>query len=191
MATNFPKHVPQKLHMVTLVRSGIRRPWWEKRILKKLGLTKRLKTVILKNTEEVNDQLRSIKTLIDVKPIVVKGFCNSKNSSEELKQLKADLSSTADKIGDLKLISGPFLNVNGEFDEKEYLNYINNFPEKKLNKVLEKSHYPNAELMNRDYFLEEEAKKTEKCDQISLYFKKTTWKTKTRQVNRNRNTTKY
>ncbi|EDO33003.1 predicted protein, partial [Nematostella vectensis] len=60
-----------KLHAVTLIRSGIRQPWWEKRTLKVLGLTKLHKTVVHKNTPAVNGLLRSVKHLVDVTPIKV------------------------------------------------------------------------------------------------------------------------
>lgn len=59
-----------KLHAVTLIRSGIGRPFWQKRTLKALNLTKLYKTVIHKNIPSVNSMLASVKELIKVQPIV-------------------------------------------------------------------------------------------------------------------------
>lgn len=65
------KLVP-KLHAVTLIRSGIGRPYWQKRTLKALKLTKMHKTVIHKNTPSMNGQLASVKELIKVEPVVIR-----------------------------------------------------------------------------------------------------------------------
>ena len=59
-----------KLHAVTLIRSGINRPYWQKRTLEALDLTKLHKTIIHKNTPSVNAMLMSVKELIKVQPIV-------------------------------------------------------------------------------------------------------------------------
>lgn len=61
-----------KLHAVTLIRSGIGRPYWEKRTLEALGLTKLHKTMIHKNIPSVNGMLLSVKELINVRPIVLR-----------------------------------------------------------------------------------------------------------------------
>ncbi len=61
-----------KLHAVTLVRSGIGRPHWQKNTLKALRLTKLHKTVIHKNTPSMNGHLASVKELIKVQPVVLR-----------------------------------------------------------------------------------------------------------------------
>jgi len=59
-----------KLLAVTLIRSGIGKPFWQKRTLKALGLTKMHKTIIHKNTPSVAGMLSSVKELINVRPVV-------------------------------------------------------------------------------------------------------------------------
>ena len=59
-----------KLLAVTLIRSGIGKPYWQKRTLDALGLRKRHKTVIHKNIPSVCGMLASVKELISVKPVV-------------------------------------------------------------------------------------------------------------------------
>lgn len=61
-----------KLHAVTLIRSGIGRPYWEKPTLDALGLTKLHQTIVHKNTPSVNGMLRSVKDLVTVRPVVVR-----------------------------------------------------------------------------------------------------------------------
>ena len=61
-----------KLHAVTLIRSGIGRPYWERRTLDALGLTKLHQTTIHKNTPSINGMLRSVKDLVMVRPLVVR-----------------------------------------------------------------------------------------------------------------------
>lgn len=61
-----------KLHAVTLIRSGIGRPYWEKKTLIALKLTKMHKTVIHKNTPTMNGHLASVKDLIKVQPVVLR-----------------------------------------------------------------------------------------------------------------------
>lgn len=63
------KAVP-KLLAVTLIRSGISKPYWQKRTLKALGLVKMHKTIIHKNTPSVTGMLSSVKELIQVRPVV-------------------------------------------------------------------------------------------------------------------------
>ncbi|XP_073446639.1 large ribosomal subunit protein uL30m [Dendrobates tinctorius] len=60
---------PHKLHLVTRVRSFIRRPYWEKEVVEKLGLKKAQNPVVLKNIPTVNNQLKVIKHLIRVQPL--------------------------------------------------------------------------------------------------------------------------
>ena len=66
------KKVAHKLHAVTLIRSGIGKPYWQKRTLEALGLTKLHKTVIHKNSPSVNGMLSSVKELIQIKPVVLR-----------------------------------------------------------------------------------------------------------------------
>ncbi|XP_027879718.1 large ribosomal subunit protein uL30m [Xiphophorus couchianus] len=60
---------PHKLHIVTRVKSAMRRPYWEKNIVKYFGLQKAHKPVIHKNTPSVNNQLKIIKHLIRIQPL--------------------------------------------------------------------------------------------------------------------------
>ena len=77
MASKIPK-----LHAVTLIRSGIRRPYWERRTLDALGLTKLHKTIYHKNTPSVNGLIKAVKHMVEVRPLVVRtDFGNSPCSS--------------------------------------------------------------------------------------------------------------
>ncbi|CAL1582038.1 unnamed protein product [Knipowitschia caucasica] len=60
---------PHKLHIVTRVRSTIRRPYWEKEMIKNFGLQKMHAPVIHKNTPAVNSQLKYIKHLVRIQPL--------------------------------------------------------------------------------------------------------------------------
>ncbi|XP_062982350.1 large ribosomal subunit protein uL30m [Elgaria multicarinata webbii] len=60
---------PHKLHLVTRIRSGKRRPYWEKDLLKMLGLEKRFEPRVHKNIPSVNAKLKVIKHLISIKPL--------------------------------------------------------------------------------------------------------------------------
>ncbi|MEQ2288619.1 39S ribosomal protein L30, mitochondrial [Ameca splendens] len=60
---------PHKLHIVTRVKSAIRRPYWEKEMVKCLGLQKAHQPVIHKNTHSVNNQLKFIKHLVRIQPL--------------------------------------------------------------------------------------------------------------------------
>ncbi len=66
------KEAVQKLHAVTLIRSGIGQPYWQKRTLKALKLARMYETVIHKNTPTVNGQLKSVKELVLVRPVIVR-----------------------------------------------------------------------------------------------------------------------
>ena len=76
------KVVP-KLHLVRLVRSGIGKPYWTKRTLEALGLTKMHRTVIHKNIPSVNAMLTSVKDHIEVRPIVVRTDLNNSPTGDE------------------------------------------------------------------------------------------------------------
>ena len=83
MASKKVEQVIHKLHAVTLIRSGIGRPFWQKRTLKVLKLTKMHKTVIHKNTPTINGQLLSVKELVLVRPLVVRtDMDNSPNGGD-------------------------------------------------------------------------------------------------------------
>lgn len=59
-----------KLLAVTLIRSGIGKPYWQKRTLKALGLVKMHKMIVHKNAPSVVGMLSSVKDLIQVRPVV-------------------------------------------------------------------------------------------------------------------------
>ena len=107
MASSKAVEVP-KLFAITLIRSGIRQPYWEKRTLKALGLTKLHKTVVHKNTPSVNGQLNSVKHLISITPIYMK-------SKSEVLDGNGSIASQYD--------TAVFLKRNGEFDMDKYLKY--------------------------------------------------------------------
>uniref|UniRef100_A0A9J8C4D1 Large ribosomal subunit protein uL30m n=1 Tax=Cyprinus carpio carpio TaxID=630221 RepID=A0A9J8C4D1_CYPCA len=58
-----PEH-PHKLHIVTRVKSTMRRPYWEKKVVKSLGLMKAHESRVHKNTPSVNNLLKIIKHLV-------------------------------------------------------------------------------------------------------------------------------
>lgn len=192
MAASFPKHVPHKLHLVTLIGSGIRRPWWEKQTLKTLGLTKLRKSVVLKNTPQVNEQLRKIKTLINVQPIT---FVQNEPTVDDpipLKDIRDDTSSSSHKIKDLNLLTGPFLNSKGEFDLNKYQDYVDNFPATDFQEVLNKNHKIGTQTLNYDFDLEEEKQIQDKGRKVELYFMKKVWpKYQKRLADRQLNLSKY
>ncbi|XP_065105016.1 large ribosomal subunit protein uL30m [Paramisgurnus dabryanus] len=63
-----PEH-PHKLHIVTRVKSTMRRPYWEKKVVKSLGLMKAHEPRVHKNTPSVNNQLKIIKHLVKIQPL--------------------------------------------------------------------------------------------------------------------------
>ncbi|XP_063070041.1 39S ribosomal protein L30, mitochondrial [Engraulis encrasicolus] len=60
---------PHKLHLVTRVKSVSRRPYWEKEMIKNLGLEKRLTPVVHKNIPSVNNRLKIVKHLVRIQPL--------------------------------------------------------------------------------------------------------------------------
>ncbi|XP_077436038.1 large ribosomal subunit protein uL30m [Vanacampus margaritifer] len=60
---------PHKLHIVTRVKSAMRRPYWEKDMVKRLGLRKSHVPVIHKNIPTVNRKLKFIKHLVRIEPL--------------------------------------------------------------------------------------------------------------------------
>ena len=111
MASRRVSDAIHKVHAVTLIRSGIRQPWWEKRTLRVLGLTKLHKVVIHKNIPAVNGLLRSVKHLIDVKPVEM---MNEEKSKEPRRGLE-----------------NVFVTADGKFDPKRYREYLERNPEMK------------------------------------------------------------
>uniref|UniRef100_K7FXU6 Large ribosomal subunit protein uL30m n=1 Tax=Pelodiscus sinensis TaxID=13735 RepID=K7FXU6_PELSI len=60
---------PHKLHLITRIRSGIGRPYWEKKIIHDFGLDKRFQPRVHKNIPAVNAKLKVIKHLIRIRPL--------------------------------------------------------------------------------------------------------------------------
>ncbi|XP_062257944.1 39S ribosomal protein L30, mitochondrial [Platichthys flesus] len=60
---------PHKLHIVTRIKSVMRRPYWEKEMVRDLGLEKAHVPVIHKNTPAVNNRLKFVKHLVRVQPL--------------------------------------------------------------------------------------------------------------------------
>ncbi|KAM4795320.1 large ribosomal subunit protein uL30m isoform 2-T2 [Rhinophrynus dorsalis] len=60
---------PHALHLVTRIKCGVGRPYWEKRTLEVLGLQKAHKAVVHKNIPAVNARLKAVKHLIRVQPL--------------------------------------------------------------------------------------------------------------------------
>ncbi|XP_037659169.1 39S ribosomal protein L30, mitochondrial-like [Choloepus didactylus] len=60
---------PHKLHIVTRIKSTIGRPYWEKDIIKVLGLEKAHTPQIHKNIPSVNARLKVVKHLIRIQPL--------------------------------------------------------------------------------------------------------------------------
>ena len=73
-----------KLFAVTLRRSPIGRPWWTRRTLEALGLKKRNQIVICKSTPSVNGQLRHVKDMVDIKPVVFRTDIHNSPRGEEM-----------------------------------------------------------------------------------------------------------
>merc|ERR1711963_945441 len=61
---------PAMLHMVYRIKETAGRPYWEKDMLKELGIyEKPYNPVVLKNTPETNQKLQQVKHLIKIKPV--------------------------------------------------------------------------------------------------------------------------
>nr|XP_020661243.1 39S ribosomal protein L30, mitochondrial [Pogona vitticeps] len=60
---------PHKLHLITRIKSGRRRPYWEKELIKQFGLGRRYEPVVHKNIPAVNKKLKIIKHLIRIQPL--------------------------------------------------------------------------------------------------------------------------
>jgi len=66
-----PPIQPSKLFMVRRVRILSQVPWWEKDIIKKLGLKDAKEIAIIKNTPANNARMWKVKHLIEVTPITL------------------------------------------------------------------------------------------------------------------------
>ncbi|XP_028847281.1 large ribosomal subunit protein uL30m [Denticeps clupeoides] len=96
-----------KLHVVTRVKSTMRRPFWEKKVVRSLGLGKAHEPRVHKNTPSVNSQLKIIKHLVRIQPLklldglpaeedMAETYLNSKGELVVRQQLKADKPQTLD-----------------------------------------------------------------------------------------------
>ncbi|BFZ24402.1 hypothetical protein BsWGS_27441 [Bradybaena similaris] len=65
-----PPPEPALLHMVYRIKDHYTRPYWEKDVLKEFGLFEKSYTpVVLKNTPEINEKLKTVKHLLRIKPV--------------------------------------------------------------------------------------------------------------------------
>lgn len=105
------KTVVHKLHAVTQVKSCIGRPWWEKRTIKALGFSRLHQTIIHKNIPTVNGALRSVKHLLEIKPveIVEEDPTKGQRNGQE----------------------GLFLRQNGHFHLEKFKEFLENNPDMK------------------------------------------------------------
>ena len=103
-----------RLHLVTQVRSGIRKPWWQKRTLKALRLGRVHRNTLVKNVPANNGQLLSIKNLVKIQPIIVK--------EEEMDGLLA--------VEDSKILSsmGKFVKDDGKLDVEAFHQFVKEYP---------------------------------------------------------------
>ncbi|XP_025958986.2 large ribosomal subunit protein uL30m [Dromaius novaehollandiae] len=60
---------PHKIHIVTRIKSVIGRPYWEKKIIRDLGLDKAHQPRLHKNIPSVNSKLKVVKHLIRIQPL--------------------------------------------------------------------------------------------------------------------------
>ncbi|XP_006638987.1 large ribosomal subunit protein uL30m [Lepisosteus oculatus] len=60
---------PHKLHLVTRIKSTMRRPYWEKKIVHDLGLGKAHQPRVHKNIPSVNAKLKIVKHLLRIQPL--------------------------------------------------------------------------------------------------------------------------
>ncbi|GAB0178890.1 39S ribosomal protein L30, mitochondrial [Grus japonensis] len=60
---------PHKIHVVTRIKSVIGRPYWEKKIIRDLGLDKAHRPRLHKNIPSVNSRLKVVKHLIRIQPL--------------------------------------------------------------------------------------------------------------------------
>ncbi|XP_063005845.1 large ribosomal subunit protein uL30m isoform X1 [Melospiza melodia melodia] len=60
---------PHKIHVITRIKSVIGRPYWEKKIIRDLGLDKAHQPRLHKNIPSVNSRLKVVKHLIRIQPL--------------------------------------------------------------------------------------------------------------------------
>ncbi|XP_066563031.1 large ribosomal subunit protein uL30m [Amia ocellicauda] len=60
---------PHKLHLITRIKSTMRRPYWEKKVVQDLGLGKAHQPRVHKNIPSVNNKLKIIKHLVRIQPL--------------------------------------------------------------------------------------------------------------------------
>ncbi|XP_059672771.1 large ribosomal subunit protein uL30m [Gavia stellata] len=60
---------PHKIHVVTRIKSVVGRPYWEKKIIRDLGLDKAHQPRLHKNIPSVNSRLKVVKHLIRIQPL--------------------------------------------------------------------------------------------------------------------------
>ncbi|TRY99049.1 hypothetical protein DNTS_032775 [Danionella cerebrum] len=60
---------PHKLHLVTRIKSTMRRPKWEKKVIETLGLQKGHQPRVHKNSHSVNNLLKIVKHLVRIEPL--------------------------------------------------------------------------------------------------------------------------
>ncbi|XP_016143910.1 39S ribosomal protein L30, mitochondrial-like [Sinocyclocheilus grahami] len=68
---NMTSIYPHKLHIVTRVKSTMKQPYWEKKVVKSLGLMKAYEPRVHKYTPSVNNLLKIIKHLVRIEPLKV------------------------------------------------------------------------------------------------------------------------
>uniref|UniRef100_A0A8D0G540 Large ribosomal subunit protein uL30m n=1 Tax=Sphenodon punctatus TaxID=8508 RepID=A0A8D0G540_SPHPU len=79
---------PHKLHLVTRIRSGIHRPYWEK----ELGLEKAHQLRVHKNIPSVNPKLKVIKHLVRIQPLKLPhGIPTEEGMSDTFINIKGEL----------------------------------------------------------------------------------------------------
>ncbi|XP_058706575.1 large ribosomal subunit protein uL30m [Poecile atricapillus] len=60
---------PHKIHVITRIKSVVGRPYWEKKIIRDLGLDKAHQPRLHKNIPSVNSRLKVVKHLIRIQPL--------------------------------------------------------------------------------------------------------------------------
>ncbi|KFV76631.1 hypothetical protein N308_07449, partial [Struthio camelus australis] len=60
---------PHKIHIVTRIKGVLGRPYWEKKIIRDLGLDKAHQPRLHKNIPSVNSKLKVVKHLIRIQPL--------------------------------------------------------------------------------------------------------------------------
>ncbi|NXG67124.1 RM30 protein, partial [Hemiprocne comata] len=83
---------PHKIHVVTRIKSVIGRPYWEKKIIRDLGLSKAHQPRLHKNIPSVNSRLKVIKHLVRIQPLKLPyGLPTEEEMSDTFLTSKAEL----------------------------------------------------------------------------------------------------